>query len=135
MYSCGSNDYGQIGVDIEDDVLYPVKININRNMAEQVIGVKYSKLCVGPYHNFFVDDDGIIYSWGLGSYGQLGNNKLIAKQSIPMAINNTTTFQENNNLNTTVSLLDKHNVKKSLFNMSISLGFDSSFILLSIPSF
>ena len=85
-------------------------------------------MSVGPYHNFFVDDDGIIYSWGLGSYGQLGNNKLIVKQSVPVAINNAIKYQDSS-----VISLDKVNVKKCLLNMTISLGFDSSLILMSIP--
>lgn len=42
---------------------------------------------MGPCHNFAFSDEGCIYTWGLGSYGQLGSGNLSLKQSTPTSIN------------------------------------------------
>ena len=121
-------------------------------------GVKVVKLFVGPCHNLAFSDEGHIYTWGLGSYGQLGNGNLSLRQSIPIPVNGGPeddwyigtpdkigNFGENlidmDNLgigrtsrrshNSNTSIFPKGKVKKYLPNIAVNLWFDCSFILVS----
>jgi len=146
LFCYGSNEYGQVGVDLEGDVLEPYKLMIGRKIKTgdhpgspniQNSG-KSMKLAVGPYHNFFIEEDGTMYSWGLGSYGQLGNNKLNIKQANPTPINE---FEYNPGANSIENVdertrvyttyLSKGNLRTVLSHLVITLGFDSSFILIN----
>lgn len=116
-------------------------------------------MTVGPCHNFAFSEEGCIYTWGLGSYGQLGSGNLTLKQSTPISINGggpdddwlnqsqvirtpTTpggNFTESPRKSATTAnrfqelggILPRHRVKKYLPNIVVNLWFDSSFILVS----
>ena len=91
-YGFGSNEYGQVGCDDSQEVLAPQKIYFSEQRLlladpETGLGTRIAKLTVGPCHNFAFSDEGEIYTWGLGSYGQLGNGHLGLKQPYPACIN------------------------------------------------
>lgn len=69
----------------------------------------------------------MVFSWGLGSYGQLANNKLELKQSIPKRIIiSSDQKDENNNLN-----FEVFNLKKNSGSLKIVLSLEASYLFLS----
>ena len=78
IYSCGKNNYGQLGLNSTTDTSIATKIN-NLN------GIKMVKVKLGYNFGLFLDSNGIIYGCGYNFNGQLGfgnyvtNNVLIKK--------------------------------------------------------
>lgn len=101
-------------------------------------------MAVGPFHNFCVMDNGEVYSWGLGSYGQLGGGEIIIQQSTPQLINpSPEKLQEpeektsepssaSSQVLQTVHYFSQGSMKKALPNLVIYTGIDSTFFLISI---
>ena len=67
--------------------------NRNRAVAVDASGVLSGKTIVGiaagTSFSLAVDSDGKVYSWGLGTSGQLGDNTILSK-SVPVAVDVTT---------------------------------------------
>ena len=70
VWTTGLNTNGQLGdgTNTYRADLQPVKIDANTNLTNIV------RIAAGSSHMLAVTKDGQVYSWGLGSYGQLGNN-------------------------------------------------------------
>ena len=67
VWSCGYNDYGQLGTGLDDtnnrDTFTPVTYNINNDVKQIVCG---------GHHTFILKNDGSVWSCGLNGTGQLG---------------------------------------------------------------
>jgi len=91
VFGFGSNEYGQVGCSELPEVLSPQKVfsepRYDYPDQDHSITSKIVKLIVGPCHNMAFSEEGSIYTWGLGSYGQLGNGSLSLKQFTPTSIN------------------------------------------------
>jgi len=68
-YSWGANISGQLGNGSNNSTNVPVEVNT----TDVLLGKKIITINAGAYHSFVVASDGITYSWGLNSFGQLGN--------------------------------------------------------------
>ena len=84
IYSWGGCSYGQLGhsyIDImpKDDNNKPF-LPIP-NIIESIREIKMIDIACGKYHNISIDNNGNIYSWGNGTYGQLGIGKNINELS------------------------------------------------------
>jgi alpha-tubulin suppressor-like RCC1 family protein len=64
VYSYGSNEYGQLGI-INDaiNISNPILIPITKNIIQ---------ISAGANHSLLLDNKGLVYSFGLGTYGRLG---------------------------------------------------------------
>ena len=65
-YAWGSNHHGQLGNGSTTDSSVPV-------LVSAPAGVTFTQVAAGGYHTVAVGSDGHTYTWGAGSYGQLGN--------------------------------------------------------------
>ena len=63
VYSCGINNYGQLGIGNTSTKYRPTLIPDFNNIID---------ISAGKQHSLFLDQYGIVYSCGRGSYGQLG---------------------------------------------------------------
>lgn len=66
VYSWGSNSYGKLGIGSEKINFIPIpkKIEDLKNIH---------KIKCGTNHCLALDKDGVLYSWGSGTSGELGN--------------------------------------------------------------
>ena len=72
VWAWGNNDYGQLG---ETTANIP-----NSNVPVKIQGFddkKIIKIAAGYYHSLAIDENNNLWSWGLNSYGQLGNNSVL----------------------------------------------------------
>jgi alpha-tubulin suppressor-like RCC1 family protein len=67
VYSCGLNNYGQLGLDHNNNENTPQQITSNNFGNKEIVYI-----ACGRYHTIFLDNNGKIYSCGLNNYGQLG---------------------------------------------------------------
>ena len=78
LYSWGNNDYGQLGIGVNDKFCHsPVKI---RGITDVV------DVACGDFHVLALNKFGEVYSWGMGGDGQLGHGNY-SNQSSPCLIN------------------------------------------------
>lgn len=70
VYTWGSNNYGQLGINNFIDNYAPIAVDTNGYLAAKMV----TQIATGYYHSLAIDSDGVIYSWGDNTYGQLGNN-------------------------------------------------------------
>jgi alpha-tubulin suppressor-like RCC1 family protein len=79
VFSCGLNEYGQLGHGDRNARLLPAEIKgLPRDI--RVVAV-----AAGRYHSLAVLENGEVYSWGYGEFGQLGhanNQTLYAPQKV-----------------------------------------------------
>ena len=133
MYTFGSNEYGQLGLETSGDVKKPEKLIFEQRFLLNESGTlqtpRIARIAVGPCHNFAISEEGDMYSWGLGSYGQLGNGKFELKQASPTIINET---EEGQTPNITAISFPKEKVRKFLSNLVLTPAFDCTFMLISI---
>jgi alpha-tubulin suppressor-like RCC1 family protein len=66
VYAWGAGDMGQLGVDTYTGKSTPVKADIP--IWEEVVSIS-----AGRYHSLALTSQGILYTWGQGCYGALGN--------------------------------------------------------------
>lgn len=69
VYAWGARDNGEVGNEKTEDQKKPVKINFPTN-ASAIVDV-----AGGDGFSLAIDEDGVVYSWGLNKAGQLGNGK------------------------------------------------------------
>ena len=69
VYSCGYNDYGQLGLNSTNDQIAPQKIQTFYDNE-----IKITKIACGSSYSLFLTNDGRVYSCGSNVYGQLGLN-------------------------------------------------------------
>ncbi len=73
--------------------------------------------------------EGVIYTWGLGSHGQLGNEKILVKVHFPRAINSTLKGDVEDSIEDYEKMFSLNSIKHSLDRIRVFLGFDCSFLL------
>ena len=69
LWSCGLNDYGQLGIGTWDENAHSIFTQVTTNINNDVKLVD-----CGYYHTFMIKNDGSIWCCGLNDYGQLGFN-------------------------------------------------------------
>ena len=69
LWSCGSNDFGQLGLGNQID-------SPRLQMVPNLPGVKVVSAAAGSKHSAALASDGSLYTWGNGSRGQLGHAHL-----------------------------------------------------------
>ena len=80
-YSCGKNDYGQLGVPKEDNCLEPTLIVSGALQDTQTTDVR-----CGYYHSVILCADGSVVAFGRNDYGQLGLGHTMARVTEPTVI-------------------------------------------------
>lgn len=73
MYSWGLNNHGQLGDGTTTDSSTPVKVINTKVLSSKTI----VQLSCGEFHSLALDTDGIIFSFGGNSNGELGDGTLI----------------------------------------------------------
>lgn len=64
ILACGNGQFGQLGLGAVEDVrLTPVLIQGLHSIKQ---------IAAGEYHSMALNDQGVVYSWGSGSWGKLG---------------------------------------------------------------
>ena len=80
IWSWGYNSSGQLGNGQSGtNVLIPTQVTN---------GTRYSQISGGSSHGLAIDSEGNIWSWGRGSYGELGNGQSSGNVSVPTQITN-----------------------------------------------
>ncbi|XP_078383332.1 putative E3 ubiquitin-protein ligase HERC4 isoform X2 [Oculina patagonica] len=69
LFSWGKNNFGQLGVNDNKDRFMPVLVKSLRSQSKRVRHVT-----AGEYHTAVLTEDGGVFTFGCGSYGQLGHN-------------------------------------------------------------
>jgi alpha-tubulin suppressor-like RCC1 family protein len=78
VYSWGSNECGQLGVESLEDFNTPQIIQLN--------DVLITKISCGSFHSLLLSNDGVVYSFGYNNCGQIGNgNREIQVKPIKLA--------------------------------------------------
>jgi alpha-tubulin suppressor-like RCC1 family protein len=80
LYGWGDNLYSQLGNGNTTTALLPVAVTMT-GLAGKTVSAIYS----GPYHNYAVTSDNLVFGWGFNSTGQLGNNST-ATLSVPSPV-------------------------------------------------
>ena len=75
-YTWGSNENYKLATDQENYRVYPKK---NDQTNKAIFGD------AGPNSGAIIDEQGYVYTWGLGTYGNLGN-KLYVNSSVPVLV-------------------------------------------------
>ena len=75
-YTWGSNENYKLATDQENYRVYPQK---NDQTNKAIFGD------AGPNNGAIIDEQGYVYTWGLGTYGNLGN-KLYVDSSVPVLV-------------------------------------------------
>ena len=82
LWTCGNNNYGQVG---DGKVVNEIKLNKDR-LAQIQKETKFTQISAGDYHSLAIDEEGNLWGWGLNSYGQLGDGTA-TNRTIPTQIN------------------------------------------------
>eukprot|EP00945_MAST-04E_sp_MAST-4E-sp1_P007226 g7226.t1 len=79
VWSWGENRDGQLGINSNVSMLYPVRVE------HHIAGKRVIKVAAGAQHSMCLTVRGDVYSWGQGKQGQLGIGKNVS-ESRPMLI-------------------------------------------------
>ncbi|MGO3702061.1 MAG: RCC1 domain-containing protein [Candidatus Saccharimonadales bacterium] len=84
-YSWGMNNNGQVGNNSTTNTPTPVAVtSANTPMqGKRIVGIS-----AGYYNSMALSDDGLMYTWGQGDNGRLGNN-MLAPAHTPVAVTTT----------------------------------------------
>lgn len=81
VYAWGDNFYGRIGDGTTQMRLSPVAVNATGALAgKTVVAIE-----AGTSHSMALTSDGLVFTWGNGFYGQLGNGSTV-DQTTPVAV-------------------------------------------------
>jgi hypothetical protein len=71
LWCWGENGYGQLGLGIGNftDRSFPTRENTNGN--------DWASIAAGDNHTIAIKSNGTLWAWGMGNYGQLGNDSLL----------------------------------------------------------
>jgi len=70
VWACGSGQFGQLGLGDTAERLVPARVG-----SEEAFGQsKVLNIACGGFHSMAVTEEGGLWSWGRGAYGQLGHN-------------------------------------------------------------
>jgi len=91
VYSCGTNNFGQLGLNDATDRSVPTLITTTTvgGTPTAFNNLTISAIAGGRYHTIFLTNDGKVYSCGGGEYGQLGLGDT-TNRSTPTLITTTT---------------------------------------------
>ncbi|MEO0247977.1 MAG: RCC1 repeat-containing protein [candidate division WOR-3 bacterium] len=78
LWCWGYNSYGQLGDGSESSKDMPVQVNVP---VEKIVA-----LSPGGNHTCVLAQDGVVWCWGINTYGQLGNGSYGPNQKTPQAI-------------------------------------------------
>jgi alpha-tubulin suppressor-like RCC1 family protein len=81
IYGWGSNNSGQLGNGTNTSSNTPILVDTSGVLSGKTITNVYA----GFESGYALDNTGTLYSWGLNTYGKLGNNSLI-DSNIPVAV-------------------------------------------------
>jgi alpha-tubulin suppressor-like RCC1 family protein len=78
VYSCGSQQYGQCGSGITGEYIVSAGRSTFKEIPHfsQIItlaSIRVVAIAAGGNHGVALDEDGLVYTWGYGAYGRLGN--------------------------------------------------------------
>lgn len=84
LYAWGENSSGQLGDGTTADSAVPAPVDTSGVLD----GVKLAQVSAGYSHTVALADDGAVYAWGYGFYGQLGNGATggSASSAVPVAV-------------------------------------------------
>ncbi len=77
----GKNDVGQLGTGSFDNSTVPIAVNTSGVLSGKTI----TKIAAGGFHNLALSSDGLLYCWGIGTHGELGNGNTITS-NLPVAV-------------------------------------------------
>ena len=86
VWAWGDNGYGQLGNN--NSVNSSVPVQVKDSTAESYLSGVVS-VSGGEYHSLAVKDDGTVWAWGDGYYGQLGNGGT-ADREVPVQVSDLT---------------------------------------------
>jgi len=74
LYAFGRGDEGRLGLDSENSEFRPKKLCYFANEKDERVDEKsrFVSIACGRYHSAAVTEDGALYTWGSGKFGQLG---------------------------------------------------------------
>jgi alpha-tubulin suppressor-like RCC1 family protein len=82
LYSWGANNNGQLG----NGNYIPTSTPTLVDMSGVLAGVTIVDVYAGFESGYALDNTGVLYSWGLNTYGKLGNNSLIVNTNVPVNV-------------------------------------------------
>ncbi|MEY4126422.1 MAG: hypothetical protein RL737_611, partial [Bacteroidota bacterium] len=89
LYSFGDNTYGQLGINSTTSQITPVRVLMGEYVGTKYIGDNNNnpivEISCGEEFIAVVDKQGLVYSWGRNTFGQLGDNSLTGKK-IPVKV-------------------------------------------------
>jgi alpha-tubulin suppressor-like RCC1 family protein len=120
VYSWGSNENGQLGIDEREDTYNMFKtrsLKINKPKlieikSENNKNVLIEKIICGSKHSLLLSRDGDIYAFGSNNWGQIGNN-CFSNQMIPQKLYSSVKYTE----------ITSH----FRYNISIAVSVDNTF--------
>jgi len=74
LFAFGRGEEGRLGLDSDDSQYMPKKITCFANEKNERVDEKsrFVSIACGRYHSAAVTEDGALYTWGGGKFGQLG---------------------------------------------------------------
>ncbi|HEK8924581.1 TPA: chromosome condensation regulator [Clostridioides difficile] len=129
-YSCGNNNYGQLGLGTNADI----KDTLNRNTFTKINIDNVKSICISLYSAYIIKNDNTCYSCGSNGTGQLGlgdnnNRDIFTKinidnvKKISVGSNHTALLKDNNELyftgyNSNGEYGDNTIISKNIFTLS-----------------
>jgi alpha-tubulin suppressor-like RCC1 family protein len=84
LWTWGSNNGGQLGINSTDNKLTPVSVCGTTKT--------FCQIAIGSAHMAAIDKNGQAWAWGLNSNGQLGDNTTVSKRTPVSVVGATKTF-------------------------------------------
>ena len=86
VFGWGANTYGQLGTGSTSST--PIYLPVQTQATGALAGKTIVEAAVGANSAYALDSNGVVYSWGLNSSGQLGNGTN-ASSDVPLSIANS----------------------------------------------